>query len=115
MNRMLGGGARTLIRSSWHMFPGRAAAGMSALDTVDSLLMTMTVLVAGFVGTGYLCGLLVDHVEQAAELSSWYAGIGDHFEVLGYVIVALFVAAWLVAAVTWRFGGFDRRYGRPRR
>jgi len=175
MNRMLGGRARTLIRSSWHMFPVGLlfglgletasevalltlaastatsgalpalavltlpllfAAGMSALDTVDSLLMTrayswayrsparklyyniattaMTVVVAGFVGTVYLCGLLVDHVEQAAGLS-WYAGIGDHFEVLGYVIVALFVSAWLVAAITWRVGGFDRRYGRPRR
>jgi high-affinity nickel-transport protein len=43
-----------------------------------------------------------------------YAAIGDRFELLGYIIVAMFVGAWLVAAVTWRVGGFDRRYRAPR-
>ncbi|MDQ3416229.1 MAG: HoxN/HupN/NixA family nickel/cobalt transporter [Actinomycetota bacterium] len=171
MNRMLGGRARTMIRSSWHMFPigllfglgletasevtlltlsastataGALpalavltlpllfAAGMSALDTADSLLMTrayswafrnparklyyniattaMTVAVATFVGTVYLSGLLVDFFDVAQPLRP-YAKLGDHFEVLGYVIVAMFVSAWVVAAVSWRLGGFERRYG----
>ena len=173
MNRMLGGRARTLIRSSWHMFPVGLlfglgletasevtlltlsastastgglpalavltlpllfAAGMSALDTVDSLLMTrayswafrrparrlfyniattaMTVVVATFVGTVYLAGLLVDELHVGSWLAP-YAAIGDHFELLGYVVVGLFVAAWLLAALTWRIGGFERRYEGP--
>ncbi|MGH3341785.1 MAG: HoxN/HupN/NixA family nickel/cobalt transporter [Carbonactinosporaceae bacterium] len=171
MNRMLRGRARTLIRSSWHMFPVGLlfglgletasevtlltlsastassgglptlavlplpllfAAGMSALDTFDSLLMNrayswafrsparklyyniattaMTVIVAAFVGTVYLAGLLV----EALQVGDWltpYAALGDHFELLGYVVVALFGATWLLAALTWRIGGFERRYG----
>jgi high-affinity nickel-transport protein len=108
------------------------AAGMSALDTFDSLLMTrayswayrsparklfyniattgMTVVVATLVGTVYLAGLLVDQLHVAAWLTP-YASIADHFELLGYVIVGFFVGAWLTAALTWRLGGFQRRYG----
>jgi high-affinity nickel-transport protein len=171
LNRMLGGRAQTLIRSSWHMFPVGLlfglgletasevtlltlsastatsgalpalavltlpllfAAGMSALDTFDSLLMTrayswayrsparklyyniattaMTVVVATFVGTVYLASLVVNGLELSGPVVA-YASIGDHFEVLGYVIVAMFVTAWLVAAAAWRFGGLERRYG----
>jgi HoxN/HupN/NixA family high-affinity nickel-transporter len=172
MNRMLGGRARSLIRSSWHMFPVGVlfglgletasevaflsltastavagglpmlatltlpvlfAAGMSALDTCDSLLMTrayswafasparrifynaattgMTVLVAFFIGTVYLAGLLARLAGLGGPVR-WYAAIGDHFEVLGYFIVAVFVAAWAAAALSWRLGGFERRYGK---
>ncbi len=171
MNRMLGGRARALIRSSWHMYPvgflfglgletasevtllGLAAqnaargalpllatltlpmlfaAGMSALDTCDSLLMTrayswafhaparrlyynavstaMTVLVAGFVGTVYLADVLARYA--GAGLLRPYAALADHFEYLGYGIVAVFTASWLGAALVWRAGGFERRYGR---
>ena len=173
MNRMLGGRAQTLIRSSWHMFPVGLlfglgletasevtlltlsastastgglpvlavltlpllfAAGMSALDTFDSLLMTrayswafrrparrlfyniattaMTVVVASFVGSVYLAGLVVDELRVAPWLAP-YAALGDQFETLGYVVVGLFAAAWLLAALTWRIGGFDRRYQSP--
>ncbi len=170
MNRMLGGRARSLIRSSWHMYPvgllfglgletasevtllgltaqtasGGAlpllatltmpllfAAGMSGLDTCDSLIMTrvyswayrsparklyyniattaMTVLVAVFIATVYLADVLAEHA--GASFLAPYASLADHFELLGYVIVALFLAAWLAAAALWRFGGLARRHG----
>src|SRR5258708_17248944 len=107
------------------------AAGMSAFDTCDSVLMArayswalshpgrrlyysvattgMTVLVAAFVGTVYLAGLLAQHLHVTGLVAS-YASIGDHFELLGYVIVAVFVASWAGAALTWRLAGFERRY-----
>lgn len=168
--RILGRRARTLIRSSWHMFPVGVlfglgletasevtllglsastaasgalpalavltlpllfAAGMSALDTCDSLLMSrayswafasparklyynlattgMTVLVAVFVGTVYLAGLLARQLHAGGPVAA-YASLGDHFELLGYFIVGAFVLAWTGAAVTWRLGGFSRRY-----
>ena len=172
LNRILGSRTRSLIRSSWHMFPVGLlfglgletasevallslsassaaegglpllatltlpllfAAGMSALDTCDSLLMTrayswafasparrlyynaattgMTVLVAFFVGSVYLAGLLARLLGPGGLVSA-YASIGRHFELLGYVIVALFVTAWAAAALSWRLGGFERRYGK---
>jgi high-affinity nickel-transport protein len=107
------------------------AAGMSAFDTCDSVLMSrayswafahparrlyysvattgLTVLVALFVGTVYLAGLLADHLHVTGLIAA-YASIGDHFELLGYLIVGVFVLAWAGAALTWRFGGFEQRY-----
>jgi len=169
VNRILGGRARSLIRSSWHMYPlgilfglgletasevtlltlsasaaqaGQIgllatlslpllfAAGMSAFDTCDGLLMSLaytwsqrrparrlyynivttwaTVFVAGFISSVYLAAVLVEHAGVA--FLAGYASLADHFELLGYVIVAFFVAVWGGAVALWRFGGFDRRY-----
>ncbi|MEU1686805.1 HoxN/HupN/NixA family nickel/cobalt transporter [Micromonospora sp. NPDC005707] len=108
------------------------AAGMSAMDTADSLLMsrayswayrqparrlwynlattTMTVLVGGLVASVYLAGLLADHLGLTALAG--YASIADHFEQLGYAVVGLFALAWGGAVLLWRLRGYDRRYGR---
>lgn len=170
LNRILGRRARSLIRSSWHMYPlgilfGLGletasevtllalsastaaagglpmlavltlpvlfAAGMTACDTADSLLMSrayswahrsparrlyynaattgMTVVVAAFIGTVYLAGLVVD-VTGAGGLLASYAALSDHFEVLGYLTVGAFVTAWCAAAVVWRLSGLHERY-----
>jgi high-affinity nickel-transport protein len=107
------------------------AAGMSTMDTADSLLMTrayswayrqparrlyynlattgMTVLVATFVGTVYLADLVVRGTGLGGPLA-WYASIADRFEYLGYGIVAVFVLAWLGAVIAWRVGRLDRRF-----
>ncbi|MET8838090.1 HoxN/HupN/NixA family nickel/cobalt transporter [Micromonospora sp. NPDC004540] len=107
------------------------AAGMSAMDTADSLLMsrayswayrqparrlwynlattTMTVLVGGLVASVYLAGLLTD--QFGATALAGYASIADHFEQLGYAVVVLFVLAWGGAVLLWRLRGYDRRYG----
>jgi high-affinity nickel-transport protein len=103
------------------------AAGMSMLDTADSLLMSrayswahaspgrrlyyniattgVTVAIGLFVASVYLAGALADHLQIG-----WISGYGtlaDHFELLGYVIVALFVLAWGSAVLLWKL-----RYGR---
>jgi high-affinity nickel-transport protein len=175
LNRILGRRARTLIRSSWHMYPvgilfglgletasevtllslsaGAAshgglplpavltlpllfAAGMSAFDTADSLLMArayswahrnparrlyynitatgMTVLVAAFIASVYLTGLLARAVDLPAPLAV-YASLADHFELMGYLVVGAFLTAWLAAAAIWRYGRFeDAAQRRPR-
>jgi high-affinity nickel-transport protein len=107
------------------------AAGMSAMDTADSLLMTrayswayrhparrlyynlattgMTVLVALFVASVYLAGL-VHELTGVGGLIGAYASIADQFEVLGYLIVGAFVLAWVGAVAAWKLGRFDERY-----
>jgi high-affinity nickel-transport protein len=170
VQRILGGRARSLVRSSWHMapvgflfglgletasevtllalsastaaagglpvlalltLPLLFAAGMSAMDTADSLLMSrayswayrqparrlyynlattaMTVLVGGVVASVYLAGLLVDRFGVTALAG--YAALADHFEQLGYVVVALFLLSWVGAVALWTLRGYDRRYG----
>lgn len=109
------------------------AAGMSAFDTCDGLLMSLaytwsqrrparrlyynivttwaTVLVAGFISSVYLAAVLVEHAGMV--FLSGYAALADHFELVGYVIVAFFVLVWVGAMMLWRVGGFDRRYADP--
>lgn len=105
------------------------AAGMSAFDTADSLIMSrayswsyrsparrlyynmattgMTVLVAAFIASVYLVGLLQDAVGSGPL--AVYAGLADHFELLGYGVVGAFITTWLGAAAIWKFGGLARR------
>lgn len=170
LNRVLGRRARTLIRSSWHMYPvgilfglgletasevsllalssgaasqGRLptlavltlpllfAAGMTACDTADGLVMVrayswayrsparrlyynavttvMTIVVAAFVATVYLAGLVAGRVDAGGPVAA-YAALADHFQVIGYVVVASFVVAWATAAAAWRVCGLGRRY-----
>jgi high-affinity nickel-transport protein len=169
LNRLLGSRARSLIRSSWHMYPVGIlfglgletasevtllslsasaasagglpllatvslpllfAAGMSACDTADSLLMSrayswafnqpgrrlyynmtatgMTVVVAGFIASVYLAALASRYLHTGGIVRS-YASLADHFELLGYLVVGAFVAAWTVAALVWRFGHLEQR------
>ena len=100
------------------------AAGMSMMDTADSLLMTrayswayrspgrrlyynlattaMTVLIGLFVASVYLAGALTDHFGVSATWISRYGALADHFEMFGYLIAGLFVLAWLTAALLWK-------------
>lgn len=108
------------------------AAGMSAFDTADSMLMTrlyswayrsparrlyyniattgMTVAVAAFIASVYVAGLVAD-ATRAGTLVTAYASLADHFELLGYIVVAIFAASWLGAAAIWRFRGLAEKYG----
>jgi len=113
------------------------AAGMTACDTADSLLMSrayswahrsparrlyynaattgMTVVVAAFIASVYLAGLLTEAAGTGGlgglrgPLAA-YASLAEHFEMLGYVIVAAFAVVWAGAAIVWRLSGLGRRY-----
>jgi high-affinity nickel-transport protein len=109
------------------------AAGMTGMDTVDSLLMTrayswayrspgrrlyynlattgMTVAVGAFVASVYGSGLLSQYA--GLDWLASYAALGDHFELFGYAIVAVFLGAWLLAALIWRVRGYEQRFGQP--
>jgi high-affinity nickel-transport protein len=109
------------------------AAGMSAFDTDDGVLMsvayswsnrspaqrlfyniattTATVTVAGFIACVYLAGVLSDDFGVSALAG--FAGLADEFELLGYLVVGFFVAVWGGAALLWRFGGFEHRHAAP--
>lgn len=101
------------------------AAGMTAMDTADSLLMSRayswaqgrpgrrlhynvvatgtTVAVGLMVASVYAAGLLREGLGWA-WLAPW-AALGQHFELFGYAIVGTFALAWGVAALHWRLRG----------
>ncbi|MFC5724961.1 HoxN/HupN/NixA family nickel/cobalt transporter [Streptomyces gamaensis] len=111
------------------------AAGMSLLDTVDGSFMNfaygwafskpvrkvyynltvtgLSVAVALLIGTAELLGLLADRFGWRGPFWDWIAGLD--MNVLGFVIVGLFFAAWLIALAVWKFGRVEERWtGRVR-
>ncbi len=112
------------------VLPVLFAAGMSLFDAVDGVLMSraygwaflqpirkvyynltvtvLSVVVALVIGVIVLAGLVADRLGvQSGPL----AAIGSvNLEFVGFMIVGLFVAAWLVALAVWRFGRVEKRW-----
>jgi high-affinity nickel-transport protein len=105
------------------------AAGMSLLDTIDSfmnfayewafsrpvrkvfynLMITgLSVAVALIIGTVELLGLAASKLSLRGAFWNWVSGI--NLNVLGYVIVAMFIGTWAVAVIVWRVGRFEERW-----
>jgi high-affinity nickel-transport protein len=104
------------------------AAGMSLLDSLDGSFMNLaygwalgrpvrrvyynltitalSVVVALVVGTIELGGLVAQHL--SGSFWSWLAGL--NLNLLGYVIVGLFVLTWAGALTVWRVGHFEQRW-----
>lgn len=107
------------------------AAGMSAMDTTDGVLMSkaydwafvnplrkifynititsLSVAVALVIGTIELLQVFIGLLDVKGPLVDLVAGVD--FGVLGYVIVGAFLGAWGVSAAIWKFGRIEERYG----
>jgi nickel/cobalt transporter (NiCoT) family protein len=111
------------------VFPVLFAAGMSLIDTTDNVLMlgaygwayvkpvrklyynmtitSVSVIVALFVGGVEALGLVGAHL----QLQGWFWGgialLNNNFGALGYIVVGLFVASWLVSVVIYKARRLD--------
>jgi high-affinity nickel-transport protein len=118
--------------STWSImvFPALFAAGMSLIDTTDGVLMLgaynwafvkpirklyynltitlVSVVVAVLIGGIEALGLLGDQL----NLSGWFwRGVGalnDNFNSLGFVIIGVFIAAWIGSIIVYRYKGLDK-------
>jgi high-affinity nickel-transport protein len=112
------------------VLPVLFAAGMSLFDALDGILMSraygwaflqpvrkvyynltvtlLSVIVALVIGVIVLAGLVTDRLGiETGPL----AAIGSaNLEFVGFMIVGLFVAAWLIAVAVWRFGQIEKRW-----
>jgi high-affinity nickel-transport protein len=106
------------------------AAGMSLLDTIDGSFMNfaygwafskpvrkvfynlaitgLSVLIALVIGTIEVAGLLASRLSLNGSFWAWLEGI--NLNMLGLVIVGMFVATWLVAVSVWRLGHIEERW-----
>jgi nickel/cobalt transporter (NiCoT) family protein len=106
------------------------AAGMSLLDTIDGSFMNfaygwafarpvrkvyynltvtgLSVAVALLIGTAELLTVLADRLGLTGGFWNWLGGLD--LNTIGYGIVAVFVAVWLVALAVWRFGRIEQRW-----
>ena len=106
------------------------AAGMSLLDTIDGSFMNfaygwafanpvrkvyynltitgLSVAVALIVGTVELLSLLAQQLKFTGAFWTWVSGL--NLNTVGFVIVGLFVATWVVALAVWKFGRIEERW-----
>src|SRR5207248_3550865 len=103
------------------------AAGMSLLDTIDGSFMNfaydwafskpirkvfynititgLSVAVALLIGSIELGGLVASQLGLSGVFWTWF----EHIDInlLGFVIVAMFVATWVIALAIWRLGRIE--------
>ena len=111
------------------VFPALFAAGMSLVDTADSVLMVgaygwafvkpirklyynmtitfVSVLVALVVGAIEVLGLAADRLSLEGSFWSAVGSLNDNFGSLGYVIIGIFAATWLVSTAIYRLRKYD--------
>jgi high-affinity nickel-transport protein len=106
------------------------AAGMSLLDTIDGSFMNfaygwafskpvrkvfynltitgLSVAVALVIGTIELGGLLASQLSLSGSFWAWF----EHIDVnlLGFLLVGMFVATWATALTVWKLGRIEERW-----
>lgn len=105
-------------------------AGMTAMDTTDGVLMCkayewaflnplrkifynitttgLSVAVALLVGSIELLQVMISVLRLHGQLFDFVASLD--FGVLGYLIVGMFLLAWGLSVVAWKFGKIEQRY-----
>jgi high-affinity nickel-transport protein len=112
------------------VFPALFTAGMTLIDTADSILMTgaygwalakpvrklyynltitfASVVVAVLIGGVQALNLIASKLELSGGLWDAVADLNDVFGALGFVIVGVFVACWLGSMLIYRLKGYDQ-------
>ena len=111
------------------VFPALFAAGMSLIDTTDGILMLsaydwafikpirklyynmaitfVSVLVAVLIGGIETLGLMGDQFALKGAFWDAVGALNDNFAMLGMAIIGLFIAAWVVSLIFYRYNGLD--------
>jgi nickel/cobalt transporter (NiCoT) family protein len=106
------------------------AAGMSLLDSIDGSFMNfaygwafskpvrkvfynititgLSVAVALVIGTVELGGLIAQHLDLSGSFWNWFENI--NINLLGFLIVGMFVGTWVIALAIWRLGRIEERW-----
>jgi nickel/cobalt transporter (NiCoT) family protein len=106
------------------------AAGMSLMDSIDGSFMNfaygwafskpvrkvfynititgLSVAVALAIGTIELGGLLAQQLNLTGSFWAWFENID--INLLGFVIVGMFVITWAIAVSVWHYGHIEERW-----
>ena len=111
------------------VFPALFAAGMTLIDTTDGVLMLhaydwafikplrklyynltitlVSVIIAVVIGGIEALGLLGEKLEFSGRFWDQIRLVNDNFNTLGFVIIGIFVASWVVSVGIYYAQGFD--------
>jgi high-affinity nickel-transport protein len=68
----------------------------------------LSVAVALVIGTIEIGGLVSSRLDLSGPFWSWFENVDINF--LGLLIVAMFVATWVIALLIWRFARIEERW-----
>ena len=117
------------------IFPALFTAGMTLIDTTDSILMTgaygwafvkpirklyynmtitfVSVVIAVVVGGIEVAGIVGARFGFDEGIWRTIAGLNGDFGTLGYLIIGIFVMSWVMSGLIYRLKGYDRIAVRP--
>ncbi|CAN5876415.1 HoxN/HupN/NixA family nickel/cobalt transporter [soil metagenome] len=112
------------------VFPALFVAGMSLIDTTDGVLMLgaynwafvkpmrklyynltitfVSVVVAFVIGSIEVLGLLADRLELSGGFWNAVGGLNDNLNELGFIIIGIFIVAWIGSILVYRYSGLDK-------
>jgi nickel/cobalt transporter (NiCoT) family protein len=112
------------------VFPALFTAGMSLVDTTDSILMLgaygwafvkpirklyynmtvtfVSVVIALVVGGIEVLGLLQGQLDLKGPFWDSIRALNDNFGTIGYLIIGIFIASWIGSAIIYRLRDYDR-------
>ncbi len=112
------------------IFPALFTAGMTLIDTTNSILMVgaygwafinpvrklyynltitfVSVVVAFCLGTIEVLGLIADKIEANGYIWNLIKELNSHFDILGYIIIGIFISSWVISLVTYKLMRFDK-------
>jgi high-affinity nickel-transport protein len=126
-------GSAGAARLPWYAIlclPILFAAGMVLMDSIDGSFMNfayglalskpvrkvfynltitgLCVVVALVVGTVELGGLAASELKLSGPFWTWFENID--INLIGFLIVGMFVATWAIALAVWHFGHIEERW-----
>jgi high-affinity nickel-transport protein len=121
--------AKGLTVSSLLIFPALFTAGMALIDTLDSVLMSraygwaflkpvrklyynltltaLSVAIAFLVGLIEVLGLLAQSLSLRGSFWNAVTVLNSDFGMIGYLIIALFAAGWVLSLAVYRWKGYE--------
>ena len=112
------------------IFPLLFTAGMTLIDTTDSVLMLgaygwafvkpirklyynvtitfVSILIALVVGSIEALGVIGDQLHLDTGFWAYIGSLNDNFGTIGYVIIGIFVVSWIVSFLIYHLKGYDR-------
>jgi high-affinity nickel-transport protein len=111
------------------VFPALFAAGMALIDTTDGILMLgaydwafvkpirklyynlvitlMAVVIAVLIGGIETLGLIKDQLNLSGGFWNVIEMLGGNFNSLGFIIIGVFIFAWVGSIIVYRYKGYD--------
>jgi nickel/cobalt transporter (NiCoT) family protein len=111
------------------VFPALFTAGMTLVDTTDSVLMVgaygwafikpirklyynltitaVSILVALVVGGIETLGLIGSQLSLSGRFWEAIGSLNENFGTLGYLIIGIFVISWVISLAAYRLGGYE--------